>query len=762
MNEESEKHLKEGESGWRQRSVFSALMFLIPLLSAFLYGIVGKDKFLLLSPLVISGYVVLFAWLCVRVFSKRHQPVAPPAFLLFAAFVAYGGILVGFCPIDFEAKIRVMQIGLFAGAYGLWSNELSTFRIRRIFLFVLLAFAVLISMYGLIIHFKTPESVLWGERWTDQYITGEYGEFPRLASTYICPNHFAHLLQMLLPFCLVLLFIPKAGLYLRILAGYSMLAFAPAMYFTQSRAGMLGSMAALGVTVLLMVLRRSWKWFLVLLVCAPLFGAGVLVGAWKSSEMVHRRMEPVVEFLSEAYSKGFANTSTTDFRPLTWIDTVTMIKEKPAFGFGPASYNYIYPGFREKVKAPRMISVHPHNEYLEIAAEYGLVGLGLLASVLVWGAFRLLRYLLKTEDTKNAFIAMAFVGTVCGTLVHSMVDFEMHVFQNALVFSLLAAIAVAPMCRVRRKRLAECERGAVVWWLRRSGQFAFLGIALFGLVMATQAFTSEFLRSRGEHVTSLRAFADRHRDKAEGLLRNVEIYQKQADSYRKKAEAKPAEAAALLAEAERRELKAQASQRAADKEKAKAARLKARVDKIDAKIDEEKLCRLALKWDASNWKANKALGMKLYKQRYFCLEPEKKRALAQEERALFEQAFAHNPSDAELCMRLGDVRIFLGSVDAGLELLEKAAKLRPYHDTCWFAYGVALRKAGRYEDALWTFRYFDGSEGAVIKSSPSRAAAQENVKWLERQLKRQKSGVVAEEKSSTSLSELMKAFDVDE
>ena len=128
-----------------------------------------------------------------------------------------------------------------------------------------------------------------------------------------------------------------------------------------------------------------------------------------------------------------------------------MVKEKPVAGFGPGSYRYTFPEHRNRYKGARVVTGHPHNEYLEVMSEYGLVGFGLLAVAWGYGLIRLLVFALKTPNSHHAFMAIAFMGTAAGTLLHSFFDFQMHVFQNTLIFALLAAIAAGPLCGRRQE-----------------------------------------------------------------------------------------------------------------------------------------------------------------------------------------------------------------------------------------------------------------------------------------------------------------------
>ncbi len=499
MNGNEQNSLKEHRTPTPQPVGFFLLVNLlvaIPLLCALFYGVAGKDKFLLLSPLVIVGYLCLTMALISMVFTKRMVACSPPAFIPLLLFLGWGTYLTTACNIPYEATVRVLMVGLVIGAYFVWGNSFTLFRKNRMMLSTLLMFALLLSFYGLVNLFKQPEMVLWSERWTDQYIkVGGWINSPRLASTYICPNHFAHLLHMLLPFCLVLIFIPQAGIFLRVLACYCFVVFIPTIYYTQSRAGMLGAIMALGVTVLLLTLRKSKKLFLLLLVLVPLCSAILLAGAWKYSAIFRFRMEPVVEFVSEMCAEGFANTSTTDFRPLTWLDTIDMIKDRPIRGSGPGTYWYTYPEYRQRWGGTRVVSGHPHNEFLEVAAEYGLVGCGLLTFAWVYALVRLLIFSQKTPNEHHAFMTMAFFGTAAGTLLHSFFDFQMHEFQNALVFGLLAGIAVGPICGRRQEQQLKASGKGWPIMLRRIALSLVALVAMAGLSFSVQTFSSAFIRA---------------------------------------------------------------------------------------------------------------------------------------------------------------------------------------------------------------------------------------------------------------------------
>ena len=720
---------------------------------------------------------------------RAENAKLPIATVLWIAFLFYGIALIPQAVVPFEAKLVMLFTGGVVGAYLVWGAELTTFKDNRILLGLLIFVVMLTALYGLIVHFKCPERVLWAER----YAVYE----GRLMSTYICPNHFAHLMQMLLPFCVVLLFIPQAGIYLRILSAYSFMVFLPPLYLTESRAGWLGSLVAVGATICLMALRRSRKLFALLVILVPLCAFLLLLGGWKYSETFQRRMKPVVEFLQHQNEEGVGSEA-KDFRPQTWMDTIDMIRESPLIGFGPGNYRYTFPEHRKRFRGTRIVTGHPHNEYLELIADYGLVGFGLFALAWCYGLIRILMASLKAKETRHAFLGFAFLGTAAGTMVHSFFDFQMHIYPNALVFALLAALAWGPLAARQAKgirpasgatdnfrkeigtpcvgskargtgqegngtgRLASGNRGTselsavgadllaiadasnlkphtsnvlCPLWLRKAGAWLLAVGYLLGALICLQVMSSAFIRSLGD-----RRFE-------ESGTRHSALGDKRSPA---------------------------------------------------------KMYSLAANIDPQNWRAYKGMGNLLFGRRYYTLERDEKNQWAEQERSWYKKAYGQNPKDPEICMVYGQCLIFLGKnqgtrnsalgsrvdeitatgrsgggmasslstdigddvppdsdlkairqqplaisqkqsedsmqqtanyklqtansqIAQGLDLLREACRYRPYNDVYWWNLGAELRRAGQYEEALDVFNH-----AASIKRTPS---TRKNIEWLEARLK---------------------------
>lgn len=447
--------------------------FIAALTAAFtLYG-VWEDKALVLAPVLVTVYLaaglaaVRFSSLPLRspAFAVPSSPSArfrfqvsgfriPPGGVPLLLFWFYSIARIPFSELPYEAKISSLGLGGYVAVYWISAGVLSRFSARKAVWSSVFILMVMTALYSLVQHKIAPDLIYGIERYTHSWTDG------RLGGTYQCPNHIAHLFQMWIPLCLVFLFIPQFGWFWRICFAYGLPLFLLLIYQTQSRAGILGTVAALGATVLLLVLRKNRKAFYVSLVVVPLLGAVAVGGLWAGSSMFRTRMQPVAGFAAQCLAGNF---EFTDTRPQAWLDTLPMIADRPLFGFGPGNYGHIYETYRKRVLAVRIEMVHAHNEYLELLAEYGVTGGILVLCVLGSVSVRLVRLIRTSPQPHHALPAAALLGALAGTAVHGFFDFELRIFPNALMLALLAGCAVAPL--VQTVSPGPAKRNKAVQWI---------------------------------------------------------------------------------------------------------------------------------------------------------------------------------------------------------------------------------------------------------------------------------------------------------
>ena len=164
---------------------------------------------------------------------------------------------------------------------------------------------------------------------------------------------------------------------------------------------------------------------------------GVGVGTiWLGGDRLATRIEE---------SRTEPNTDTADLRVAVnrnevWKATWKMFVAHPVLGVGMGGYWAAIPAFHDASGA--MTPQEAHNDYLELLASGGIVGLALG----IWFAIVVFKRARENMAAPNRFRRAACLGAtigIAGVAVHSLVDFGLHLIVNALVFTTLVVIATS-------------------------------------------------------------------------------------------------------------------------------------------------------------------------------------------------------------------------------------------------------------------------------------------------------------------------------
>ena len=171
-----------------------------------------------------------------------------------------------------------------------------------------------------------------------------------------------------------------------------------------------------------------------------------------------------------------------------WRDTLAMIRARPLLGVGLGNHEVVYPAHTQTVMtdpvsgAPLQVD-QAHNDYLQIAAELGLVGLGLLAWTLMRTA-RVAAVLVLRAEPEAAAPALAALGGLAGLGVDAFFSFPLHRAIPPLIAAAYLGLLAAPVG-------AAVESGGPVPRRR-------LGVAAAALALLALLFWSE-RRLRADH-----------------------------------------------------------------------------------------------------------------------------------------------------------------------------------------------------------------------------------------------------------------------
>ena len=261
----------------------------------------------------------------------------------------------------------------------------------------------------------------------------------RATGFYICPNHLAGFLEVVALFAVGVAFWSRRSLWLKLLCGYVGLAGLVAIIVTGSRGGYLSMAVALaafaGISLLVLRKARPDRFWL----AATFTGiAGALVAAFLA--MLFFRHDAV-------HMRSLTVADDFQTRLGLWQAALQQFHLSPAVGTGSGTYYYYGQMFRAPVNAAH--AEYAHNDYLQFLAEFGVVGAILLlvfvAAHLRAGWQGLVRLATerggRSQSDRLAFSIAAF-GAVVAYLVHSAVDFNLHIPANTLLlafcFGLLA------------------------------------------------------------------------------------------------------------------------------------------------------------------------------------------------------------------------------------------------------------------------------------------------------------------------------------
>jgi O-antigen ligase len=289
-----------------------------------------------------------------------------------------------------------------------------------------------------------------------QYLTGWQQIFAYVkkyyledaTGTYINRNHFAGLLEMVLPFTVAL------GLHLtgklrraaqRSEAKARSLLSAPellplvcllflavviftALVFSRSRMGILSALASL--TAVLALAGSSSLSKRTRGVVAGLFFLGIIgIVAWVGSDPVVMRFE----ILGQEY------TQTGQNRISIWRDTLKLIHQHPLLGTGLGTFSVAYTSVQTAFL--NHLVDHAHCDYLEVVSELGVPGGILVFGSIFWILVRAVRRYRKAEDRFDTAVCLGCIGSITAILVHSLADFNLYIPANALVFTVTLALA---------------------------------------------------------------------------------------------------------------------------------------------------------------------------------------------------------------------------------------------------------------------------------------------------------------------------------
>jgi O-antigen ligase len=313
---------------------------------------------------------------------------------------------------------------------------------RTVLIMVLLS-GLLVATIGLVQCVTLSDEVSW--TFVPQNWLRESGWGIRATGPFANPDHFANYPDLVLPLAVAGFLFPASiasrryEVALRCLCGLAVLVLLSALIASSSRAGWIG------VGIALLMLAWLFNFIPGERGPTPLGLAGwsrplIATGLLGSVALALLIAGPLSRAQADARLKESLRSDDLVGRLMIAKDSVRMIRDFPLFGVGLGCWPDIFPRY----KSPPWSSTYwnaTHNDYVQLAAETGLLGaIALVGAFLSLGKCLYMR--LKASSPRTLPIAAALLSGVGATAFHEFFDFPLHISANALLFTLFLAIAL--------------------------------------------------------------------------------------------------------------------------------------------------------------------------------------------------------------------------------------------------------------------------------------------------------------------------------
>ncbi|HLY63855.1 MAG TPA: O-antigen ligase family protein [Terriglobia bacterium] len=383
------------------------------------------------ASLTLLAVLILFVWgiACVQQGAVRifWSPLYLPAGLfLFWAVAQYAGHLT----VDYigtrEAVVKLATdciLFFLAGQFWAMGSEKKWDGLG----IAVTIYAFVIAFLAIVQFFSGPIYNYWNF-WSVNSLWGAFGP-------YVNRNHYAGLMEMLIPLSATYVLSRPEGHPQRNLLGFSVLLPIASLLLSGSRGGFVSLLVEIIIlgTVLFKVSLISGRRSLLSLGILGVTAAAILF-FWIDPGQISKRLEGMFELKN-------ANDASSGHRGETALDTLLILRDHPLTGTGVGSFATAFPQYQTVAGDP--VWDHAHNDYAEALAETGVIGGVLILGALAIFLKRISRYLGAGPKNVAGWMQLGAAIGVLGILIHSFFDFNLRIPANAAWFAVCCGLAFA-------------------------------------------------------------------------------------------------------------------------------------------------------------------------------------------------------------------------------------------------------------------------------------------------------------------------------
>ncbi len=406
------------------------LRFGICLMITFAVALHGAVEVWSESIFEIGAALLLVSWAIVILKNREYYIHFSPLLWPLLALLSFAGLQLAFhwTVYPFLTQSELLRWTAIILYLFLFIQAFRTRHDLQAFAWFLLVLGFVTGLFGIAQRFTFNGKIYWVREL-------KLGGLP--FGPFVNRNHFAGFMELIAPLGLALLtfrgirreLIPLAILFAIVQIG--------SLLLSSSRGGIISFFFAAGVLFLLAWVRKTDKTRLGVLAMVLLAGITLLV--WLGVGQVASRFEKI----------GPGEVS-LGRRLVMFEGSWRIFLAHPWTGTGAGTLVDVYPKY-EGLYDGKIVE-HAHNDYVELLADMGILG-GLceLAFLFLFLSLALPKISARQSHFSAAVHAGAFAA-VCGLLLHSTVDFNLHIPSNATLFLIQAYLATSPILQIEELR----------------------------------------------------------------------------------------------------------------------------------------------------------------------------------------------------------------------------------------------------------------------------------------------------------------------
>lgn len=392
------------------------------LFSVFVFSVMafGAVEIWSTSVVEIAAAILLMTWASIA-FSREDLKIEwNPLLWPLLALVALGMLQLLFhaTVYPYLTRVELLRYCAYAIIFFLAGQVFRTREELTQVAWFLLLFAFMVSVFGIVQHFTSSGKIYWVHALP---LGGD------LFGPYVNRNDFAGFVELTAPIGFALLVFRGVRRELFPLAALLTILPVSALVLSGSRGGIVAFVFEIGVLTLLARSRRATESPTMTAVGLVALAAIAMI-VWIGAGRAIRRFE------------NLPSTDVTMKRRLSMTQgAARILRDHPLMGSGIGTLVVAYPRY-EPLYDGRVVE-HVHNDYMELLAEGGLAG-GLCGLAFLILLYRRAHkgFVSQQGHFSRALHAAAIVG-ISGLLLHSFVDFNLHIPANALLFLLNVQLA---------------------------------------------------------------------------------------------------------------------------------------------------------------------------------------------------------------------------------------------------------------------------------------------------------------------------------